>query len=496
MTAYSHKELFRINISDPIAIYGTDYNGRDILCKLRSQGYRIECFMDIWTDYLSELDGIPVIDPDKYNGEKKELIVIIAARNPISVANKLVRLGFSKLIYDAKTYRNGENADIIQMHRAFSAIRNGIYKDEKIPFYDGDKMDYRLDNDAIICCDEVSVTAFVHVDLFFIEDSGTFSHIYTEHRNLIRYLESFEGSDNSDLIIQYSENNALECLFGYDYRMSPEERREFTEAQMNLLSLQLDHGIESIVNNPVSARYIDNKFIIDPQDVFRVCFFIIRGIQLLPVKMDKEDYRFWINQGCLDEIRRYMRCHDLLTSYTMIEHPNLYLFPAARDIGKTNRLIRIGAYLSDNNVTVNNMSVLDVGSYYGAVSRFFYRMGGRITSIEYNIELYEFGKLINKLMHCEGIESLYGDARDLNRKNEFHITVMLTVLYWHLDTKAGIDLLKAVDEMTRDMLIWESGDEAEKEKRFIIENSSFRRYKKICSTIGTGKVRELGVWTR
>ena len=177
VTTHSHKDMFCINDSDPVAIYGTDYIGRDIFYKLRSQGYCIECFMDVWTDYIKEIDGIPVIDPDKYNGDKEKLVVIIAARNPISVADKFVRLGFSKLIYDAEIYRNGENADIIQMHRAFASIRNGLYKGEEIPFYDADKMDLRLNNDAFICCDEVSTTAFVHADLFFIENSGTFSHI-------------------------------------------------------------------------------------------------------------------------------------------------------------------------------------------------------------------------------------------------------------------------------------------------------------------------------
>ena len=73
---------------------------------------------------------------------------------------------------------------------------------------------------------------------------------------------------------------------------------------------------------------------------------------------------------------------------------------------------------------------------------------------------------------------------------------MLTVLYWHMDTPLGIKLIKAVDHMTKKFLLWESGDEPEREKHFIFSHSSFHTYEKICETVGTGKLRELGIFTK
>ena len=44
------------------------------------------------------------------------------------------------------------------------------------------------------------------------------------------------------------------------------------------------------------------------------------------------------------------------------------------------------------------------------------------------------------------------------------------------------------------MIIWESGDLCEEEKKYILQYTKFRNYKHICYTYATGKLRELGLF--
>ena len=56
--------------------------------------------------------------------------------------------------------------------------------------------------------------------------------------------------------------------------------------------------------------------------------------------------------------------------------------------------------------------------------------------------------------------------------------------------------MEKINQVTKDYLVWESGDEIEQEKKFVLEHSSFTNYEKIMETFGTGKIRELGIFSR
>ena len=100
-------------------------------------------------------------------------------------------------------------------------------------------------------------------------------------------------------------------------------------------------------------------------------------------------------------------------------------------------------------------------------------------------------------------EILNTDLRTLNigiqemDENEFYdVTILLTVLYWHFDTDLGLKLMEKIDKLTKGILLWESGDEPEREKQWIFDHSSFNAYEKIGDTFGTQKLREMGVFYR
>ena len=115
-------------------------------------------------------------------------------------------------------------------------------------------------------------------------------------------------------------------------------------------------------------------------------------------------------------------------------------------------------------------------------------------SVEYNENSAKFQEHLNCLLHCENIRLICGGAENVDSKDGFDVVIMLTVLYWHYKSELGKTLLKNINGLCNRIMIWESGDEIEEEKEFIRKNSDFKYYIKIANTVGTGKVRELGVW--
>lgn len=488
-------KTFNVSKADKIIIYGAAYIGKDILHRVRNLGYNVECFLDKRADKLISVDNVNVFCPDKYETDKENAVVIIATGNPNSVANYLVELGYRKIVYDAYA-TNLDNGAVVYMAKVYDGIMGGNDFLKDIPYYYRDVMDNRFHDNGYITEENGKVVAYISADLFFVKEGKKDSHFYCKYANLISYIKAYDGNaiNIAETISSLSKKICVEKLSGSDFGEMEEDRRLYTQTQLNKLNLKLNYGMEWFISNAIDIKAEGTKFIVDEKDVFRVAFFLAKGLQRVPARMTKSDYEHLKNLSVLNETIEYAKTHDLLTSYTLLEHPNFYSFPAARDIGAHSRMINICKYIADNGICISDKKVIDVGSYFGYLSRFFYRMGAKVTSVEYNEEGCNFGKKLNALLYCEGIETVCGGAQELNRKNEFDIAVMLTVLYWHLDSPLGIELIHAVDEMTKSMMIWESGDEPEREKEFIINNSAFKKYVRIAETVGTGKVREMGIW--
>jgi hypothetical protein len=91
--------------------------------------------------------------------------------------------------------------------------------------------------------------------------------------------------------------------------------------------------------------------------------------------------------------------------------------------------------------------------------------------------------------------------------HEFDVTLALTVLYhvfFRQDEQAippsvRMDphaVVSKIDSMTKHALIWESGDDPEREKDIVLSHSKLTCYLSLGPTKGTGKRRELGVFLR
>lgn len=484
---------YTISKEDTMLIYGAAYYGRDILMHLLSMGYRVDAFLDKRAEELNSVQELRCYLPENYPKDRSKCVVIIATSNPGSVAENLYKLGYCKLIYNA--YGGKQERSLKVIGDAFEAIVQERSIPSDLPFY-VTSMNERFQNGAFIREENSRVIACVPADLLFVTDNNSYQHLYAKYAELLRYIKAFDLQEESEISVinEYSELPEFEKTIGSKSTLSPEERRTYTQSRINYFSMRLQEDPEWFSAHPIMIDFHEKKFIVQDSCLFQLFFLISRGIQRIPASFAKEAYEYWINEELLSPVLSYVKSHDLPFSYTMLEHPFLYSFPAARDLGCNPRMLSICDYLYKRNISVAGKKMIDIGSYYGFLSRFFRRLGAEVTSVEYVREAFEAGRLFNRLLHCGDVESIFGGAQDLNRPNEFEFAVMLTVLYWHLDNEIGVKLIQAVDRMTTGFLIWESGDQPEKEKQFIFSHSGFSYYEKIRNTVGTGKIRELGVF--
>ena len=488
-------DYFNVSSSDSIVIYGAAHLGKEALYRLKKQGIKVTNFLDKRAEDLVEVEGIEVIHPDSYHGDKDHTVVILAVSNPMSVANRLYQLGFRKLIY--KVIQQGTlPSDVRRMNTVFYLLMRGggIKSIDNIPYYDLD-MDTRFINSALVHEDESEKIVYIPLDLIFVKSENR--HIFT-YSKFLKYIRAFSlQQENSFTIIDnYSKNHNIEAFNGWEYELTAEERRSYTQATLNEFNLRIEFGMDYFEKNPIRVTFENKKFYIEDEYLFRVMFFLSKEVLHIPARMSNQDYEAWINRPFLNKVIDYAKKHDLFTSYSMLEHPYMYNFPTARDIGGNSRFVKIGNFIDETKLDIKGKKIVDIGAYFGVMSRFFARLGAQVTSVEMNPDEYGFEVLLNEILNFDDIKMFCGIIQDLKTDEQFDIAILMNVLHWHLKTGVAAEIVQAVNRITTKYLLWESGDEPEIEKKLIIDNSQFKHYTKICTTVGTGKIRELGFWSK
>lgn len=120
-------KTFNVSTKDTFIIYGAAHRGRDILIRLKNQGISVECFLDQRADELVEVEGVKVVHPDNYSGDKENNVVVLAISDPVPVANHFSSLGFKKLIYKVFSVFQYKNLplELKMMDKAFKQLMDG-----------------------------------------------------------------------------------------------------------------------------------------------------------------------------------------------------------------------------------------------------------------------------------------------------------------------------------------------------------------------------------
>lgn len=148
----------------------------------------------------------------------------------------------------------------------------------------------------------------------------------------------------------------------------------------------------------------------------------------------------------------------------------------------------------------------DVGCNMGWMAHHMQRQGFGVTGIDYDERHLAVAWALNETY---GLDVQFHNCflAAFEPDHEFDVTLALTVLYhmffrqdeWAIPPSARMDppaVVSKIDSMTKHALIWESGDDPEREKDIILSHSKMTRYLALGPTKGTGKRRELGVFLR
>ena len=505
-------DYFDFSKKSKIIIYGAGYIGKQHANALLSEGYNVVGFVDIRAKELrsvrvrvgSSEQEIPVVSRDDIqkisNSDEylKDEIIIIAIRNIVEqehLAKHLAEKGFKKLIY----YKTETPEKERPFYDAFEHIQFSKMKKTKCSLYEDSLSLYK--ETQIIKEESDEVIVWLPVEMLFVDDDVI--HIKNLHISMFKaYVDLFSLFENGlgnfeayiDFFLQSSDYPAYrkEAL-----KNDPLARQDFINNRFllyEMYSKEFDGNSAFFIDNPCEVCWNVNGTFYLRDGVHRATFLYIKRMTQVPAKMSRSDYQKWLNQPILNKVIDIIDERNITSSYCSIPHPSLINFPSYR--GRSSRRdLTIITFLNSNcKCDFGKMKILDVGCYHGHFTRLFARLGSDVTGIEVDVDKFTLACALNELFYLTGAKMFNGLVQDYNTEQVYDITLLLTVLYWTWGTPECLKILQRVDELTRWALVWESGDLIEEEKNFILKNSSFNSYHKICQTYGTGKLRELGVF--
>lgn len=485
------EKSFIIDLEREFIIYGASFLGRKLYKNLTNQGYKVIAFLDKDADKFNEVSGIAVLKPDNkmiHNIQKDLIIVIVAITNYKEhsyVAKYLNKLGYKNIIFRTNAieskYFTDMNIvyDFLEADKEIKGISTLKYE------YQGKEKDIPFDLDYCKAIDNNTYQVFIPTELLFYKKKNELISAY-QVIPLLPFYNFIEGKESEEFLNSYFTDNLNERDWE---RWMDEERNYYKHFSFN--------NDFNKINESLPKVYWDEKGYFVVQRLLRyVIYNIAKGNSKVLCVVSKDDYEKWINRDMIDACFEAINEGNLSFVYTPIPHPAFFDFPCKRDeCGKT-RLITICEYLYKNNIDIKDKRILDAGSYVCYFSQHMHRMGANITAVEFDTTSYDLAEKLNKLLFCNGINHINCGVQEIDKSIKYDITFLLTVLYWHLHTELAFEIIKTIDSVTKGILFWESGNEIEFEKQWILKNSTFNYYEKICNTFGTGKLRELGVFSR
>lgn len=500
-------------------IYGAAFMGKLVLEGMNKAGYSIKAFLDKRAEELQEVDGIRIYDPEKYEDADKEHTVIIVAITNVfeqpQVADYLQKQGYKKIICKMSANNQYKSEDMRKMFDVYEMILEGAINEniELTELTEECQSIFFEDHAIIKQFGENEIVAYVPMELCYAnkiampkelqgkneecDGDGTFV-IYSQAR-IIDLFRAFEGNKQE---VKTAMDNFRDYFFKnpgryYSFPRTEQGFQDFISNRYEIymrMSQILNQGIEFFVQAPIEVKWNEHGYFRVLDGAHRVCFFIAKGLRYIPARMSKEDYEHWKNESKLYDCIEYMKKMNCLPAYAPILHPNFMNYPTRRDTAGNTRISQIFNYLYYRKISMHGKTVLDIGSYYSFFAQAFEKIGAKVTTLEVYESSYEAGKKINDLLYCTNIRAIQGNISDVEFEEKFDVTIMLTVFYPYLDKNDGERVIKKVGNVTKQMMIWESGERPQQEIEFILKHTDFVTYEKIAETYGTGRTRELGVF--
>lgn len=311
---------------------------------------------------------------------------------------------------------------------------------------------------------------------------------FEPYRNLFQFF--LNGASFPDKYCQWYQYLFISrgLTSGYtDEQLIEKRYLEFMDMQR-----ELNQGMSFFIEHPAVAKWNPKGYFNLVDGHHRTSFLYYSGLTRMPVQITRRDYEMWGNRETALEVRRFIKNQQREEFYQPILNPYFFRLHTYREGFNKSRLHHMLEYFSATRFA--GKKVVDIGACLGYMGQMFCRMGADVTLIEHDSFHYELTQKVNELLYtnCRIVTQKFEEyEEDVN----YDIAIMLTVFYpYLLDEAVRGRFMENLNKNVSQMIIWESGDEAEKEKEFILQNTKFHHYRHLCYTYATGKFRELGLF--
>lgn len=466
-----------------VIIYGGSFVGKSIYDSLLRAGCAVKAFVDKNADNIMEINGIPVFRLESKEIEslnKEDVIIIIALTNKkehILVANNLFDHGFSKLIFSSEdeNYQSIDQAyEALLIQKDTFGVVLPVYVKLEKDILNGERY-YSLDKNG-------KFHVLMPMELLFTETDEGLRSVYQDVP-LLHFFRFLGGNDSDNSLEKYFINQ------GNRERYMDEKRNFYKECSLEI-EMNLPNNSEPVVELNDRGRFIIKT------NYEYVIFLLSQNRTKVKCILNKNDFLHFANADAQSRLDSVIRDKQLSYVYTPIANINYYDLPCKREeCGKT-RLAMICEAMMKYDIDIAGRKLLDAGCCLAYISQHMYRMGAEVTAVEFNEDNFQLACHINDLLYCSEIEMINGGIQNLNKSEQYDIVLMIAVLNWHLDTVLGEEIVETIEAITRKYLIWESGDNIDYEKKWILDRTSFKNYYKIGNTFGNGKYREMGIFEK
>ncbi len=324
-----------------ILLYGAATIGIIAYDVFKKAGFDIAGFIDKRGDEIGMLCQKKVYSLDDIISEHMntdDYAVFISVKNVFehtNIANDLIEIGLENIIYRPLCSINGAGDELSdQLYEIYDDIISGVFdRSDHIP-KSLHKECFKPVDDSIICEEEKYVIAYVSVDMIYsdkkIENSAWYSRPLLSmlpHIELFRFIMGMKD---------YSVDRYLDyCISAVRFKEGFEVTDRWKQNVINNRSMVFEHMSHSYELDP--SFFVRNapEVIYDSKErVFnlnsgkhRAAFFASLWRKYVPVRIDKEDYKIYLNIDASERLSQMIKQYDITRVDAPIPHPLFFSFP-------------------------------------------------------------------------------------------------------------------------------------------------------------------------
>lgn len=494
-------KTFNLLPGSPVSIYGAGAFGQSIYNKVKVI-YDVKCFID---KNVKAVNGLNIIVNDlEHLSGYQQSVVLVCTHNAnwhYEIAEDLFERGFDKIIFLAVSDVYSPKMSIA-MNKIYNFFLEEQYDDlYDIPCYQmmkhqvnsfSEENIIRENSNYVItwCAKELLYTSkksMVQRISTLTERNNTYFDIPMIATELYMDLFSFfmYGTGNADSYIQTmkSRNNS--------FNMNDEDFLKEQYSVYQLLEKEYEKGIEVFQYMPIDVSWNPKGYFNIIDGHHRCIFYWLKGMQSMPVRMKKADYNTWINRSCLNFINDFIAKNQQVFAVKST-NPVLRKYSCQYKEYELTVLDALTKWLYDSQE--NFHSVLEISNYQANYGKNLYRMqkAEKITSIVHQNEI-ELANILCRLEHIpEDAITIIGYLNKGNCNDSYDLGLLCGV-YGIEELKENLDYLNIC---IKKVLFWQSHEDIELEKEYILKQSNFKNYTYLTTKCLDGKACEIGTFNK